>query len=64
MKVIALSGYAFISPSSALGAPGLKCWAGSDEAHLYLGIFSLIESALDFSVPGSDLDCPMHGISW
>lgn len=51
MKVIALSGYAFISPSSALGAPGLKCWAGSDEAHLYLGIFSLIESALDFSVP-------------
>lgn len=50
MRVIALSGYVLISPSSALGAPGLKCWVDSDEAHLYLGIFSLIESALHFSV--------------
>lgn len=62
MRVIAQSGYAFISPSSAFGAPGLKCWVDSDEVHLYLGIFILIESALDFSVPESDLDCPIHGI--
>lgn len=63
MRVIELSGHVFISPSSALGAPGLRCWVDSGEVHLYLAIFSLFESALDFSVPGSDLDCPIHRIS-